>query len=347
MMHGGDIYNSQGLPRQGLLDFSTTVCNSLPGFEARARQALARLQAYPQPYSRALSADLAQAYGLKHDSVLATHGSSQALRLASLALPGPVLLEDPCFPGYGRVLSGHKVLRLAGPKPGQRPALAELIQAVPRQGSLWLANPSSPAGLVLSLSGLKALWQACVAKGSVLVLDESLEAQALKPLASLLRQASSKPGLLVIRSLTKGLGIPGLRLGLATGHPQLLLRLAMHQDPWDVDSLAQALGPWLALQSLKPRHQARQKAKASLLAQLEPLQAMGFKVLPSHTAYLLLALPKGLAAQALAQRLSHQGILVRPCESFGAWGAGFLRLNPGTASANQALAQALTEQVLA
>jgi threonine-phosphate decarboxylase len=347
MIHGGDIYNSQGLPRQGLLDFSTTVCNSLPGLEARAGHVLARLQAYPQPYSRALSADLAQAYGLAQDSVLATHGSSQALRLVSLALPGPVLLEDPCFPGYGRVLAGHKVLRLAGPRPGLRPSLASLIQAIPRQGSLWLANPSSPAGLVLSLASLKALWQACSHKGSVLVLDESLEAQALKPLPSLLRQASSRPGLLVLRSLTKGLGIPGLRLGLATGHAQLLLRLAQHQDPWDVDSLAQALGPWLAQQSLKPRHQARQQVKASLLAQLKPLQAMGFKVLPSQTAYLLLALPKGLAAQALAQRLSLRGILVRPCESFGPWGAGYLRLNPGSSSANKALALALSQEMLA
>jgi histidinol-phosphate/aromatic aminotransferase/cobyric acid decarboxylase-like protein len=347
MMHGGDIYNSQGLPRPGLLDFSTTVCGSLPGLEARARQALARLQAYPQPYSRALSASLAQAYGLAPDSVLATHGSSQALRLASLALPGPALLEDPCFPGYGRVLCGHKVKRLAGPKPGLRPSLAQLIQAIPRQGSLWLANPSSPAGLVLSLASLNALWQACAVKGSVLVLDESLEAQALKPLASLLRQASSKPGLLVLRSLTKGLGMPGLRLGLATGHPDLLLCLAMHQDPWDVDSLAQALGPWLAQQSLKRRHQARAQAKASLLAQLKLLQAMGFKALPSQTGYFLLSLPKGLHAQALAERLSQQGILVRPCESFGAWGAGYLRLNPGTAKANQALAQALRQELLA
>ena len=346
MMHGGDIYNSQGLPRQGLLDFSTTVCNSLPGFEARARRVLARLQAYPQPYSRGLSQELAQAFGLAPESLLATHGSSQALRLASLALPGPVLLEDPCFPGYGRVLAGHKVKRLPGPRPGLRPGLASLIQAIPRQGSLWLANPSSPAGLVLSLADLKALWQACAAKDSVLVLDESLEAQALKPLPSLLRQSSARPGLLVLRSLTKGLGLPGLRLGLAAGHPALILRLAQHQDPWDVDSLAQALGPWLALQSLKPRHKARAQAKASLLAHLAPLQDMGFKAVASQTGYFLLSLPKGLPAQALAQRLSDQGILVRPCESFGAWGAGFLRLNPGTGQDNQALALALAEQVL-
>jgi histidinol-phosphate/aromatic aminotransferase/cobyric acid decarboxylase-like protein len=74
---------------------------------------------------------------------------------------------------------------------------------------------------------------------------------------------------------------------------------------------------------------------------------MGFKVLPSQTAYLLLALPKGLAAQALAQRLSLRGILVRPCESFGPWGAGYLRLNPGSSSANKALALALSQEMLA
>jgi histidinol-phosphate/aromatic aminotransferase/cobyric acid decarboxylase-like protein len=201
--------------------------------------------------------------------------------------------------------------------------------------------------VILPLASLKALWRACAAKGSVLVLDESLEAQALAPLPSLLPLAGSGPGLLVLRSLSKGLGLPGLRLGLVAGQPALLQSLARHQDPWDVDSLAQALGPHLAQLSLKPRHLARQRAKASLLARLKPLQALGFEPLASQTGYFLLALPQGLSALALAQRLSKRGILVRSCESFGAWGSGYLRLNPGMDQANQALAHALGQEVLA
>jgi len=349
MIHGGNIYDRSGQPLKGLRDFSTTVCGRVPGLAARLKAAQPRLAAYPQPYSQALAGCLAQAHGLPQGAVLATHGSSEGLALVSRALSGPVALEDPCFPEYARLLKrqGRCITRVVAERPGHRPALKHLLQAIPKAGSLWLANPSSPAGQVLPLPSLMALWAACQARQSCLVLDESLEAQALDPLPSLLGSAWQRPGLLVLRSITKGLGLPGLRLGLVTGHAGLLSLLAQQQDPWTVDSMTQALGPWLAQQSLAQapcRRLALRQAKAGLLEQLLGLKALGYQPLGSCTGYFLLRLPQGCKASRLSQKLLEHGFLVRDCASFGDWGQGYLRLNPQSKASNRALARVLAQE---
>jgi histidinol-phosphate/aromatic aminotransferase/cobyric acid decarboxylase-like protein len=342
--HGGDIYSALGMPR-AYSDFSTTVCGHLPGLAARVQAVLPRLKAYPQPYAAGLAMQLAQLHGLPGDCLLATHGSSEALRLAFEALPGPVALEWPCFPELPR-LSGrlkHATCQVAGAK-GQPPSLAQLKQAVPCKGSLWLANPSSPWGRLLPKTGLLSLAKKCAQKGSVLVLDESLKAQVLGPYDSLLGLAHKTPGLLVLGSVTKALGLPGLRLGWVAGQPSLIQALRARMDPWNVDGLAQALGVHLARQAqdrTRVQQQALGRAKADLLACLKPLIKLGLKPQLSCTGYFLVQLPPKISSQNAADQLKAQGILVRACDSFGPWASHTLRLNPQTPKANRGLALAL------
>ena len=344
--HGADVYGPDGRPR-ALLDFSSTVAplRPPPGWERRARAALGRLALYPQPHSPALAAWIEARLKLPQGSVLAGSGSSECLDwMAGAASGQDVWLESPCFGEYLPMLrhAGARPKLLPPAKPGLRPALVPKLKGLSK-GWLWLADPANPSGLSLAWDDLAALLGRARRQGLAVVLDEALAAQQLAPRpAGLAALAAAKPGLALVRSLGKGLGLPGLRLGYLVAHPSLVERLRPFTRPWSVNSLAQALGPWLLDTEWRLAPALRRdlaNRKADLLRRLAPLAV---RCLPSDSGAFLVALPpRGTAAEALAARLSVLGILVRSCHTYGPWGRRCLRLNPREPKDNRALASAL------
>jgi threonine-phosphate decarboxylase len=345
--HGADIYDEAGQPRL-VLDFSSTVLSldPPPAWKAQVRKGTERLRQYPQPRSSGLAAAIEKQLGLPEGSVLVSNGSSEALEwLARAATGQAVLLEGPFFGEY------LPMLQAAGAKPGrvqlkqapQRPDLGSLLGQKPWRGSwAWTADPANPSGLCLEPERLLALAATARRNKVRLVLDEALDAQSLRPRLDLAPLAAAQPGLFVVRSLSKGLGLPGLRLGYVVAHPKEIGRLLPFTRPWSVSSLAQAVGSW-ALAQERRLAASRRRGLAQRKQDLRNrLQAVGLTAEASDTGYLLLALPrKGLDAAGLALRLESHGILVRPCHTYGPWGRRIIRLNPRLPRENAALVKAL------
>jgi histidinol-phosphate/aromatic aminotransferase/cobyric acid decarboxylase-like protein len=347
--HGADVYDAKGLPKR-MLDFSSTVLSlATPAtWKAQARSALDRLQHYPQPRSSGLAADIERQLGLPEGSVLVSNGSSEALEWLARAASGQaVLLEGPFFGEY------LPMLQAAGAKPGrvqlkqapQRPWLVPLFAQRPWKGAwAWMADPANPSGICLEPERLLALVAAARRNKVRLVLDEALDAQSLEPRMDLALLAAERPGLFVVRSLSKGLGLPGLRLGYVVAHPKEIGKLLPFTRPWSVSSLAQAVGAWVLRQERRLAARRRRelaRRKEDLLARLE---SVGLRPQSSDTGYLLLELPpKGPDAQRLTARLEAQGILIRSCHTYGPWGRRVIRLNPRLPRENARLVSAMAK----
>ncbi|HTB34732.1 MAG TPA: aminotransferase class I/II-fold pyridoxal phosphate-dependent enzyme [bacterium] len=345
--HGADVYAQDGRPRR-LRDFSSTVASLRPpsGLAARAAALMPRLGLYPQPHSLGLAAAIERRLKLPQGCVLVGNGSSECLEWMAQAARGQrVWVEQPCFGEYLPMLrrAGARPLTLAPARLGTRGALAPAAKGL-GPGWLWLADPANPSGLSLAWDDLAALLSRGRRQGLGLVVDEALSAQQMAPRPALAGLAASRPGLVLVRSLGKGLGLPGLRLGYLVAHPRQVRALRPFTRPWNVNSLAQALGPWL-LEAEARRLPALRRdlagRKADLLRRLAPLAAQGLRALPSDSGAFLVELPRGASAERLAARLESAGFLVRPCHSYGAWGRRCLRLNPRTPQDNRALASAL------
>lgn len=156
----------------------------------------------------------------------------------------------------------------------------------PRHGGpLWRSNPHNPSGRL--------------AQAHADVWDE-----AFYPLATG-RWTSGQP--LVVGSLTKVLGCPGLRVGYVLGEPFFVRRL--RQPEWSVNGLAAAALPdLLALVDLPGWAAAVRTLRGRLV---DVLRAAGLEPEPSDANYVLVRAP-GLRA-----RLMPHGVLVRDCASFG------------------------------
>ena len=228
LRHHGDVDAAPGL-----LDFAVNVRGGAPPAWLRDRLAAAldRLDRYPSAADDAAAREaVAARHGRRPDEVLVLAGAAEGFALLPALRPALAAVVHPSFtePEVALRTAAIPVTRVftAGDHrliPGRVPADADLVV---------LGNPTNPTSVLHPAATLRALAR----PGRVLVVDEAF-ADAVPGEAESLA-GDDVPGVLVLRSLTKTWGLPGLRAGYALGAPDLLARLAAPRPPWPVGTLA-------------------------------------------------------------------------------------------------------------
>ncbi|MFM7266369.1 MAG: pyridoxal phosphate-dependent aminotransferase [Cyanobium sp.] len=356
-IHGG---NRQAVARQlgcrphQLLDASASLVpfGPPPALLRALQRALAgpALRDYPDRDHHALRAALAAWHGLEPEAVLPGNGAAELFTWVArdAAAAGVSLLPAPGFADYGRALAcwGGAIRPLPLPLSWGAAFPQPFPAAVPGPpgepaAALWVTNPHNPTGQLWSRASLEPLLE----RFPLVIVDE-----AFLPLVpdgerqSLIALVPRRPGLVVIRSLTKLLGIAGLRLGYALADPQRLARWARWRDPWPVNGLAaqagaELLGDRAGFARWQRRAQRWTAREGAWLT--ERLAAIpGLEPLPSAANFLLLRGEGSLEPLrlALAQR---ERVLLRDCRSFAGLGPHWLRLALLDRSGNRRLLAAL------
>jgi L-threonine-O-3-phosphate decarboxylase len=341
VVHGGLDHaelERLGLRPDEVIDFSvnTNPCGPSPAALAAAREA--NLGRYPDREALALRRALAAELGVELEQILVGNGSAELIWLLALAFLRPGdrgFVLEPTFGEYRAAcrLLGAEVVewRAEGPEFGvDAAAVAEWLKGVrPRLG--FVCNPNNPTGTWLSRSELELLLGGM--HDGLLVVDEAYLDLAGRDSPALELLADGR--LVVLRSMTKDFGLPGLRLGYALGAPPVIRALAGAQPPWSVNAAAQAAG--LAALGDRDHVDAGRRAAAETRAYLvSRLEALGYRCVPSASNFWLVEVGD---AAALRGRLLERGILVRDCASFGL--PGHIRLAARPLSECERLVEAL------
>ncbi|MDE2753296.1 MAG: histidinol-phosphate transaminase [Gemmatimonadota bacterium] len=317
--HGGPGYEENGEYPPVAADLSTNINPYVPDEAVRQAVAGAPLDAYPDPAASKACARLAGTWQLDSERIMLAPGGSELIyRLARCWVrPGDsVVVCGPTFGEYRRAvrLQGGAVHEVRGTAPGFALPLARFSDRVRRLRPplAFLCTPNNPTGEALSDDAVAELAHRMRA-GTLLVVDESYRSFAAGHLAQ-----PHLPGddrVLHLRSFTKDLGVPGLRLAAAIAAPRVLDPLIRAAPPWSVSSVAQA-----ALSAaLTPRALARlDRSLARIAARRTALSAAvarrGWQPRPSATGFVLSEVP-GAGATTHALRL--RGVRVRHAASFG------------------------------
>ncbi len=334
-LHGGKVQEAArilGKSEGEILDFSANI-NPL-GYSPKARAGIPHyldsVVHYPDPHAVALTSSLARYHGIDPSCILCGNGSTEFIYLIPQAFePRRALIVTPAFSEYARALNCCSCDIIHAPLSEQNSFALNVNQLIERLDEdldmLFLANPNSPSGALTPKTKLMKLAEAARRLNIVTVLDEAFidfcEDDSMKT------EISSFP-LLVLRSMTKFYGIPGLRCGYVLASPNLIAPLLQKKQPWTLNVIAQSL----AIDSLKDEEHKRQTLRTVELERRflsERLGAIaGLTVFPSSANYLLVKIvsPPHINAPALAGALLSQGILIRDCSSFAPLGDRFFRI---------------------
>lgn len=347
--HGGNIYGEA--PHGGKwLDFSANI-NPL-GLAPEAAQVIADNIAgivhYPDPAARKLKAAICGHYGIPLEQLILGNGAAELFYLLlHIIRPRRVGLPVPSFSDYQRAAEAVGAEVIFSPLPSAEDFQVDnsrLKQDLEQVDCIFLGNPNNPTGKLIAREQLEEILPVWEKRGIWTVVDESFldflpheEKYSVRDLTGQFRH------LFVVRSLTKFYAMPGLRLGFASGHPELIARLEKGKDVWNVNSLAQAAGV-AALNLVEYHKRSRefvQGEKEWLYARLGKVK--GFKPIAPSVNFIMVNIEEtGLSSSELTARMRQQGILVRDCANYvGLEGRQYIRVAVRSRGENEQLLKAL------
>src|SRR4029453_13661775 len=152
-----------------------------------------------------------------------------------------VLAPDPSFVLY-RMQADLANLRFVGvPLPADLSlAIDAMLAAIEqhRPALVWLAVPNNPTGTLFDARDVERI---IAATPGLVAVDEAYYAFAD---ATFLPRVLEFPNLVVVRTLSK-VGMAGVRLGYAAGHPAWIAELDKVRPPYNINALTQAVVPVL------------------------------------------------------------------------------------------------------
>lgn len=278
-----------------------------------------RLRLYPNPTAQPLREKLARLHRCKPENIIVGNGSDELLAMAVRCF------VEPAPRGAQR---SRSLVQFFAPSYSLYPVLAEIHGAAPnpvplksdfalpdlselRRGKqfqfkaalTFITTPNAPSGRGYATSQLHEI---CRALRGVVVLDEAYVDFAQENALSL---SLKYPHVLVARTFSKAYSLCFQRVGYLVGHAELISALHKIRDSYNVNGLGQVAA--LATLDDLSYYQANFDEIIATREQLgRQLSALGFKVLPSQTNFIL-ARPPIDSAKNWLQKLRRQKILVR------------------------------------
>ncbi len=330
--HGDDIYRYDGLVK---MNFSSTTWQHADhsGLKAHLVERFHLINNYPEPEPVRLEKAIARKLGISPNAVMVTNGAMDAIHLiARLYHHSFSIIPQPTYSEYANAcrLNKHIISNES----------SEEIVETPKDRVYWICNPNTPSGNVLNKGFVKY-----VVKRSpryTFVVDQSLEAYTKEDLL-VPKEMQMVTNLLLLHSIGKTYGVPGLRLGYITAHPNTIQLLRDFQQPWAINALAIEAGLYLIEQG--------QPAVTNIDAYLEETERLrsalrkikGIRVFETKTNFILCELLKGISTELKKYLIHEHGILIRDCQNFDGLSNRLFRVSTQLPEENNLLVEAIRQ----
>jgi histidinol-phosphate aminotransferase len=295
------------------------------------------LRRYPDPTAIAFRQAAGEILDIPTDWITAGNGSDELISLIvrTFAEVG----EQVVYPMPSYVLY-RTVAQIQAANPVEIPydetftfPLQALIEA---QGAVtFIASPNSPLGNAVPIEQLDTL--AAALKG-ILVIDEAYVDFTDRTALALTQKHHN---VILLRTLSKGYSLAGLRLGFAIAPPALITDLNKVKDSYAVDAIATLVGA-TAIRDQVHKNLNVEKVLRSRSMLKHQLESLGFRVWPSEGNFLLVQPPQQSALE-LQQSLKSRGVLVRHFKMSGV--EDKLRITVGTDEQNEVLCRLLKDSL--
>ena len=293
-----------------------------------------QLRRYPDPVGDTFRQAAAKVNGVSADCIMCCNGGDDLLTIAfrafcdetrSVAYPVPTYSLYPVLAN----LQNCKLIEVPFDSEFNLPAkLANTNAAL-----TIICNPNAPNGSFVSIEELASLADEL---SGVLLIDEAYVDFAGKNCTALVKNFDN---VIILRSMSKGYSLAGIRFGYAIAQPGLIVGLTKVKDSYNVDTVAIEA----ATAAIKDQDYFRkniEKVKAERKGLAGELIKLGFSVPDSHANFVL-AKCNNCKAVEVYDKLAERGVYVRYFDYPGL--KDKLRITVGTKEQNKKLLSALKE----
>ncbi len=299
---------------------------------------------YPEIDGTSTEAFIGKAFGIEPGRLAIGNGAIDCLyRVVQVMAPSSAVIIEPTFSEYKQALNlyGCDVHALVYDVSESARSQEELFLTQLRKIKAELVvicNPNNPTGHVFNETFIERLIeQQAKHKGYVLV-DESF--RFFEDIKSCYRKEAWN--LVVLTSLTKYYGIPGLRIGYMTANHGIIEGMKEQQIPWNINGLAESVIRSLMTDAslVKTTKEWYEQAKTFMTEGLGSIDYL--EPLESRTNYILCHMKSG-SSKGLNKYLmsAPDAISVRECDSFAGLSGQYIRIGLKDHDSNKRLVEKL------
>jgi threonine-phosphate decarboxylase len=278
------------------------------------------IKSYPSSNPQMSQKHLAAVLDVDPERLIIGNGATELIALIDMTLIDRIAVPIPTF---GEYIEKMKDLRNAelyplDPEDGYQLRLDDYLAWVQKRKleCLLVINPGNPTGQFIPLEEMVEFLHRARDLELVIV-DESFIDFSGDPIPSLLPLADQFTNLLIVRSMSKHCGVPGLRLGYCySANLYILNRLRRFVPTWNLNTLAQYFLSLLP-GTTADYHESRKRLIGDVHHLYESLCTIPLlQVYPTGANFVLFQIENGMTATELQSRLLvDHGMYVRDCSN--------------------------------
>lgn len=292
----------------------------------------------------------AKYFGLPKEKIIVGNGASELIKSLMENFVGNIGIVVPTFEEYPNRKNKEAIVRYTPKNKNFAYTVDHLINFFGTKdiSALLLINPDNPSGNYIPKEDVIKLANWAEDKGIMLIVDESFVdfAETPKPETLLDDQVLQEcPKMVVIKSISKSFGVPGIRLGvLATNDTELIKNMKTDVSIWNINSVGEFyMQIWEKYQN--DYTYAMRRFKADRTVYVEELDKIkNLRAIPTQANYVMCEVLGGYTAKYLTEcLLDKYNIFIKDLSTKNGINGEYIRIAVRNMEDNKAIIRALND----
>lgn len=258
-------------------------------------------------------------FGCSEDEIILGNGAAELINILAKNIKGKSGIITPTFNEYAERIGINNVVYFDSSRLGYKYSINDIKTFSKSVDNLILINPDNPSGNYLRKEDILSLAEELKKENKKLIIDESfMDFAGEDKIYSLINSKILKEysNLIVIKSISKSYGVPGIRLGiLASSDKEILTKIKSEISIWNINSIGEFF------MQIIGKYKKEYENSCLLISQerdrfYEEISGVSFlEVIESSSNYFLCKI-KGFKSGDLTRRLLEEhNILIKDCSN--------------------------------
>lgn len=288
-------------------------------------------------------------YGVNEHHILVGNGAAELINaLGHVVGKTSIGVNLPVFNEYVRCFKEAEIYEIDNSQRDYQMSVAAIKESIDKCEYTAIVNPDNPSGCMLTKEQILELVKYAKERGHNVIIDESFIDFARREIRFTLLDddfISEYPNAIVVKSISKSYGVPGLRLGLlATSNEELLKEIREEMQIWNINSFGEY---YLQIYQLYAKDYMAScdkivEQREYLIEELSKIK--GIKVYPSEANYIMIDLGKFNSHEIAIKLLDSKNLIIKDLSTKNKFkGKNFIRVAVRDKKDNDILVACLNE----